>query len=130
MSRSTLIQNLLPCKTDKWFSQVFINFGRIWLAEPDYKCKIRNTRNEAQWSKCSRNKTRDISVNKKLNAEKEGINGGLSRKYARKKPKVFVRVNYMYMCVHLTRTNSSLDMLFLTIDLMVTVLDCNYNLAI
>lgn len=71
----------------KWFSQVFINFGRVWLAEPDYKCKIRNTRNKAQLSKSSRNTIRDISVNKNMNAEEEGINRGKKKIWSQKKKK-------------------------------------------
>lgn len=30
------------------FSQVLMNFRKVWSSDPDYKCKYRNSKNKAQ----------------------------------------------------------------------------------
>jgi len=47
-TQNPLWYKTLLCKIKKRFSQVLLNFGRIWSVEPDYKCKFRNSKNKAQ----------------------------------------------------------------------------------
>lgn len=58
-----------------------MNFRRVWSAEPDYKCKFRDSKNKAQEIKT------DINMSKKLTIVRKGINTGAVRKYASKKGK-------------------------------------------